>query len=151
MNQHEMFSENVRRHFVFLLDEFDFSLVDDRYDEKSNSCILTYKNKCRHVDLVWGLRDQQFYFAVYRVLENGLKAPYANDSSDLFYIINLASFFESSLDIEYLISMNYYQPNQQILEEKIRLNAELLHKHGKAILEGKSWFDWQAKKMIVDG
>ena len=151
MNQQAMFSEYVRSHFAYLLDEFDFSLVEEQNVEKSNSCVVAYQNKWRYVELVWGLRDEQFYFAVFRVLENGLKAPYADDSSDLFYIINLATFFEPSLDIEYLVGMNYYQPNPRILEEKIRLNAELLYRYGKEILKGSSWFDWQAKEMIVDG
>ena len=151
MNQQEIFSEYVRRHFFYLIDEFKFSLVEDRYDEKSNSCLVAFQNKWRYVDLIWDLRDQKFYFAVFRVLENDLKAPYTDDSRDLFYMINLATFFEPSLDIEYLTDMNYYQPNPRILEEKIRQNSELLYKYGKAILKGKSWFDWQAKEIITDG
>jgi hypothetical protein len=151
MNHQAMFSEFVRRHFAYLIDEFGFSTVEDQYDEKSNSCIVAFQNKWRYVKLVWGLRDGQFYFAIYRVLKNGQPTPYGDGSSDHFYITNLASFFEPGLDIEYLAEMSYYQPSQQVLEDKIKTNAELLYKYGKAILEGKSWFDWQVNEMITDG
>ena len=46
--------------------------------------------------------------------------------------------------------MNYDRFDPQILEVKIKTNAELLYKHGKEILEGQSWFDGQKNEMIIE-
>jgi hypothetical protein len=108
------------------------------------------QNKWRFINLVWGLKDQQFYFGVFRLLSNGQPAPYADYSSDHFYIPCLADYFDDDFDNKHMYEVNPYKTQPSILEEKIRLNAESLHKYGKDILRGKSWFDWQKKEIIKE-
>jgi hypothetical protein len=150
MNHQTMFSEYTRQHFGFLEKEFGFSLVEDQYHDKIFSCVVAFQNQWRYVKLVWGLEDGQFNFGVYRVLSNGQPAPQGDYSSDHFYIASLAFHFEPGLDIKNIVEMNYYQPQPQILEEKIKINAELLRKYGKDILQGKSWFDWKRREIFSE-
>jgi hypothetical protein len=150
MDHQSAFSESVRRHFAYLTDDLGFVLVEDRYHKSSSSCIVAFQSKRRYISLIWGLKDTCFYFAVYRVLEDGKPAPYADYSSDLFYIFALALFHERQLDMKYLTSMDPYRSDPQILDGKVRRNAELLWKHGKEILEGRSWFDCQSNEVLFD-
>jgi hypothetical protein len=83
-------------------------------------------------------------------MEDGKPAPYADYSSDHFYIFSLALFYEPQLDMEYLTSMDSDQFDPQVLDQKVRINAELLYKHGKEILEGRSWFDWQKNEVTFE-
>jgi len=150
MNHQSAFSKCVGRHFAYLADSLGFALVEDRYSKTSSACIVAFQNSWRYVNLIWELKDACFYFGIYRVMKDGKPAPYADHSSDHFYIPNLALFFEPQLDMKYLTSMESYQFDPKILDRKIRMNAELLHKHGKEILEGRSWFDWQKNEMTLD-
>jgi hypothetical protein len=52
--------------------------------------------------------------------------------------------------MKYLTSMDPYRSDPQILDGKVRRNAELLWKHGKEILEGRSWFDCQSNEVLFD-
>ena len=94
MNHQSIFSKYVRQHFAYLIDELGFSLLEDRYAEKSSSCIVTFQNNWRYVNLIWGLKDTRLYFGIFRVMKDGKPARYADYSSDHFYIFNLALFFE---------------------------------------------------------
>jgi len=150
MDHQDAFSESVRQHFAYLVDEMGFALVEDRYLDTSSSCLVAFLSNMRYVKLIWELKDTCFYFGVYRVMKDGKPAPYADYSSDHFYIFGLALFYEPQLDMKYLTSMDSYQFDAHILDGKIKLNAELLYKHGKEILDGRSWFDWQTNEVLFD-
>jgi len=150
MDHQGAFSESARQHFAYLVDEMGFTLVEDRYLDTSSSCLVAFLSNSRYVRLTWELKDTCFYFAVYRVMKDGTPAPYADYSSDHFYILALAAFYEPQSDTKYLTSMDSYQFDPQILDGKIRMNAELLYKHGKGILEGRSWFDWHKNEVLFD-
>jgi len=150
MDHQGIFSKYVRRHFSYLVDELSYVLVEDQYAKESSSCIVAFLNNWRHVRLIWGLKDTQLYFGIFRVMKDGKPARYADYSSDHFYIFSLALFFEPQLDIRDLTSMDYDPIDPRILEAKVKGNAELLYKHGKEILKGGAWFDWQKEELIME-
>ena len=148
MNHQEIFSELVRKNFSYLLDEFEFSVVENQYHQNSSACVVAFQNKSRYVKLVWELRDSLFYFYVYRVLSNGEPAPYKDYGVDQFILFALAKYYEPQIDIKAITEMNYYNPDLQILDEKISANANLLRKYGQEILKGNEWFDWLKKEIL---
>jgi hypothetical protein len=148
MNHQEVFSECVRKHFSYLLDEFGFSIVEDQYHQNSSACVVAFQNKSRYAKLVWELRDGLFYFYVYRVLSNGKPAPYNDHGTDQFILFTLAKYYEPQIDIEAIMEMNYYNPDLRVLDEKIGANAKLLQKYGQEILKGNEWFDGLKKEIV---
>ena|SRR5688572_516413 len=150
MNHQEVFSELVKTHFVYLPNDFGFSLVEDQYHQSSFACVVAFQNKKRYVKLVWELKDGVFNFAVYRVLSNGKPAPYKDYGANQFYIFALAKHYESKTDMKWLTEMNYYNPELSLLDEKISVNAQLLRKYGEDILAGRQWFDWSKNTLIPE-
>jgi hypothetical protein len=150
MDHQDAFSMSITQHFAYLVNEMGFTLIEDEYLDSSSSCLVAFLSNRRYVKLIWELKDTCFYFGVYRVMEDGKPAPYADYSSDHFYIFSLALFYEPQLDMEYLTSMDSDQFDPQVLDQKVRINAELLYKHGKEILEGRSWFDWQKNEVTFE-
>ena len=148
MNHQEIFSELVRKNFSYLLDEFEFSIVEDQYHQDSSACVVAFQNKSRYVKLVWELRDSLFYFYVSRVLSNGKPAPYQDYGIDQFMIFALVKHYEPQIDMKAITEMNYYNPDVQVLDEKISANAKLLRKYGQEILKGNKWFDWIKKEIV---
>ena len=47
MNHQQVFSEHVRKHFVYLLDDFGFSLVEDQYHQDASICVVNRMCKFR--------------------------------------------------------------------------------------------------------
>ena len=148
MNHQQVFSEHVRKHFVYLLDDFGFSLVEDQYHQDASTCVVTFQNQLRYIKLHWALRGSRLDFRVCRVLSDGKPAPYKDYDVDEFVLAALAKYYEPEIDVEKLTAMNYYNPDLQVLDEKISMNAKLLQKYGQEILRGSKWFDWIKKEII---
>lgn len=150
MDHQEIFSESVTKHFAYLIEEFGFSIRENQYHPSPAACEVAFQNKTRYVKLLWDLKDAEFYFYVFRVLSNGKPAPYRDRGTDQFYISNLAKYFERGIDVSYLNEMKSYNPDVQLLNEKIRANAQLLRNYGKDILAGRQWFDQNQNKLIPE-
>jgi hypothetical protein len=148
MNHQEIFSVCIQKHFVYLLDDFGFSLVEDQYHQQASACVVAFQNQSRYVKLTWELRDSLLDFRVGRVLSDGKPAPYRDYGTDEFIFVALAKYHEPQLDSKSLTTMNYYNPDLQVLDEKISANASLLWKYGREILQGKEWFDWIKNKIV---
>ena len=148
MNHQEIFSESVIKHFSYLLDEFDFSIVENQYHQSSSGCVVALQNQSRYVKLVWELKDGLFNFYVFRVLSNGKPASYKDYGIDQFMIFTLAKHYEPQIDMIAMTEMNYYNPDVQVLDGKISANAKLLRKYGQEILKGNEWFDWIKKEIV---
>lgn len=148
MNHQEVFSAHVKKHFAYLLDDFGFALVEDQYHQDASTCVVAFQNQSRYVKLHWALRGSRFDFRICRVLGNGQPAPYKEYGADEFIFAALTKYYEPQIDVEALTEMNYYNPDLQILDEKVGDNANLLRKYGQEILKGHDWFDWVKKEII---
>jgi len=144
MDHQKIFSEHVRKHFAYLCKEFDFSIVEDQYHKDEFWCIVAFRKKWRYIKLIWDLRDDRFHFRIYRALLR----PYNVLEHDYFHIFALVKYHEPDFDIGDLSDIAYYLPDTQVFNQKIERNAELLHKYGSRILEGKEWF--VGGKLIAD-
>ena len=136
-----LFSIFIRKHFAFLINSYNFNLIDDKYDNNGSSCIVSYKNEKRFVQLVWGFHDAQFYFSVHKVLKNNEHYPYNDKGEGFFYIFELAYLFEPDKNWILDLDIEATSPTKEILENKIQLNSNILKKYGDGILKGEQWFD----------
>ena len=141
MKYTEDYPRLIRKHFSYLIDDFGYKVVEDRYSDSSMSCIVSFKNDSRFVELIWGLHDVQFYFAVYKLREDGSPFPYSDSGEGFFYIFELAYHFEPGKQWAQNLDIGTATPTEELLEEKIRKNSEVLLKYGRGILTGKDWFD----------
>jgi hypothetical protein len=152
MEHQEIFSESVKKHFAYLIDEFGFSTVENQVNQSSATYIVAFQNKTRYVKLAWDLKDAELYFGVHRVLSDGKPAPYQDYGANQFYISTLAEHYEyPRIDLRFLTQMDPYDPDlRNRLDEKIGANAQLLRKYGKDILMGHQWFDPIQKTLIPE-
>jgi hypothetical protein len=141
------FSACAKTSFGYLVEELDFSLVDDSWHGESASWVVSYLSSTRSVELVWGLKDTQFYFSVRRVLENGQVEAYSEHGIGMFYIFELPLHLEPGRYAveDFDIGSG---PIREQLEEKVKLNAEVLRRHGWEILQGNLWYDSNAGVMV---
>jgi hypothetical protein len=150
MDRHELFSKYVRHYFHYLVDRFSFVLSEDLYDQPAASSIVTFRSASREVRLIWDLKDEQFYFGIYRLPKNGEQIEYGDDDANHFNSSALARFNDSSLNLQLLYRLSPFEFDPRELEEKIKINAALLEKYGEDILLGRAWFDWRRETLIEE-
>ena len=144
----EVFSESIQKNFAYLANDFGFGLVENQYHQSSATCIVAFQNQVRYVRFAWALRGSRLDFRICRVLGDGMPVPYKDYGTDEFLLFALVKYFEPQIDLDALTAMNYYNPDLQILDEKISAYAKVLWKYGQEILKGNEWFDWVKEEII---
>ena len=76
--------------------------------------------------------------------------PYSDNGEGFFYIFSLANHFEPTDQWSHKLDIGIATPTEKILEEKIRMNSQVLLKFGKAILTGAKWFDDRGNQIVDD-
>lgn len=148
MGTNEDFSAIVKESFAFLVDELGFSLVKDEWHQSSASWVVTYLGATRRfVQLTWGRKDAQFYFSVHRA-NDGRVVPAGTRGDEWFYIFELMHYLEPGRMWVKDLDIGDGPTDRERLHEKVRLNAEVLRRHGWEILQGTAWFDGEAKALL---
>jgi hypothetical protein len=148
VNHQEVFSECIKKQFAYLANDFGFSLVEDQYHQSAATCVVAFQNQFCYVKFAWALRGDRLDFRICRVLSDGTPAPYKDYGTDEFLLFALVKYYEPQTDLDTLTAMNYYNPDLQMLDEKVSANAKVLRKYGQEILKGNEWFDWIKKEII---
>ena len=136
------------KHFVYLVNDFGFSLVEDQYHQSAGTCIVAFQNQLRYVKFAWALLGNRLDFRISRVLSGGKPAPYKDYGTDEFLLFALVKYYEPQIDSDTLTTVNYDNPDLQMLDEKVSTNAKVLRKYGQEILKGTEWFNWVKQEII---
>jgi hypothetical protein len=123
--------EEIKNTFLFLEIDYAFKIIKESNSEYALNII--YRNDTNQIRLGYDYRDNIFYFLLIR----GAQTRYPNDSDrenirDFFSIVEKYSIPD--------ITESDLQPTENDYSAALKLNAELLHKYGERILQGKEWF-----------
>ncbi|HEX8904378.1 MAG TPA: hypothetical protein VF771_06020 [Longimicrobiaceae bacterium] len=146
-SSNEDFSASVRAHFRYLVEDLGFALGEDEWRQSSASYVVGYVSGTRYVRLLWGRKDAQFYFSVHRS-EGGGVPPRESPVNEWFYIFELMHHLVPDRGWVWDLDIGASDPTPGQLDEKVRLNAEVLRRYGWEILQGKRWYDSEAKAMV---
>lgn len=126
------FSAAVQRHFGFLLD-LGYTRTEDAWHPSSASYIVRYERPDRAVELIWGRKDQQFYFRVKNLRLTG--------GASWFYVFQLAEAVDPRGDWGFRLDIGagLDGPTADHLDARVRANAEVLRLHGQDGLVGRTW------------
>jgi hypothetical protein len=128
---------SIRQAFIFLVNEFGYSIVRDEelfHENRPYGFVVEYAGNKRKVNLNYDYKENFFYFSISRI-NNGFFEQISNfgarETSIIFW--ELFKHFEPSLELEAI------QPNGQTCEEAALVNAQLLKKYASDILRGEKW------------
>jgi hypothetical protein len=111
----ENYPKEVNELFEFLIADYGYKLTTNQWKSITYVVIYENKNKNKKIDLNFDIRDNAFYFYLYE-----------NDKRKIF--LELLPKYEK-------ISPKKLIPDNDQYIDALKLNAQLLKKHGEKILK----------------
>jgi hypothetical protein len=128
----------IRQAFIFLVNEFGYSIVRDEelsHENRPYVFVIDYVGNKRKVNLTYDYKENFFYFSISRINSGFIEKISSffgvRESNIIFW--KLFRYFEPSLELKAI------QPDGQTCEEAALVNAQLLKKYASDILRGEKW------------
>lgn len=128
------FSAVAREAFGYLTERHGYVLTRDEWRQPGASWVVRYDRSGRTVDLVWGLKDAQFYFRVQRTDSEG-------PGRNWFYIFELVRHHAPAHPRARDLDIGTSAPTLAALRQRVHANADALRTFGESVVSGDEWFD----------